>query len=192
MRESLTPVPPDANKPQVLKLGDGTMLQLDASSIPDPPAISFANDISSLNGMWDDHTEHWQGISVIVIQGHPIAIEHWPVLYRYGGNQQWKGTKNKWTDCAQDIIQCYRQSSPEAFWAKFSIDGECMTFTAIIQKLHNTRKEVHSCIVQQAHKEFGPTFDASFTYQRGGREYVMTKPSTIVKRYIELTGKGPV
>ncbi|KAG1775884.1 hypothetical protein EV702DRAFT_1233273 [Suillus placidus] len=148
MRESLTPVPPDANKPRVLKLGDGTMLQLDASSIPDPPAVSFANDVSSLNGMWDDHTEHWQGVSVIVIQGHPIAIEHWHVLYRYGGDQQWKGTKNKWTDW-HDIIQCYHQSSPEAFWAKFSIDGEHMTFTAIIQKLCDTRKEAHSCIMQQ-------------------------------------------
>ncbi|KAG1901177.1 uncharacterized protein F5891DRAFT_950945, partial [Suillus fuscotomentosus] len=176
---------------RMLKLGDGTMLQLDDSDIPDPPAISFSNDISSLNSMWDDHTEHWQGASFIVIQGHPIAIEHWPVLYRYGRDQQWKGTKNKWTDW-RDIIQCYRQGSPEEFWAKFSIDGEHMTFTTIIQKLRDVRKETHSHIMQQAYEEFGATFNAHFTYRRGGKEYVMTKPSAIAKRYTELTGKGPV
>ncbi|KAG1752751.1 uncharacterized protein EDB91DRAFT_1343747 [Suillus paluster] len=169
VREAPTPAKPDTNKARVLKLGDGTTLQLDDGDIPDPPAISFANDISSLNEMWDDHTEHWRGISIIVIQGHPIAIEHWPVLYRYGRDQQWKGTKNKWTDW-RDIVECYRQSSPEEFWAKFSVDGEHATFTTIVQKLRDARKAAHSRIVQQAHEEFGPAFDAHFTYRRGGRD----------------------
>jgi hypothetical protein len=99
-RESPTPDEPDATvRSRVLKLGDGTLLHLAADSgIPDPPAVSFADDIPRLNGMWDDHTEHWQGRSVITIQGHPIAIEYWPLLYRYGGDNRWKGTKSRWTD----------------------------------------------------------------------------------------------
>ncbi|KAG2101838.1 uncharacterized protein F5147DRAFT_810807 [Suillus discolor] len=83
---------------RVLKLGNGTLLQVADDEIPDPPAISFVNDIPWLNGMWDDRTEHWQGMSIINIQGHPIAIKYWPLLYCYGHDQQWKGTKNKWTD----------------------------------------------------------------------------------------------
>lgn len=83
---------------RVLKLGNGTLLQVADNEIPDPPAISFVNDIPRLNGMWDNHTEHWQGMSIINIQGHPIAIEYWPLLYHYGHDQQWKGMKNKWTD----------------------------------------------------------------------------------------------
>lgn len=73
-------------------------MQVDASEIPDPPAISFAHDIPCLNGMWDDHTEHWKGLSVIVIRSNPIAAKYWPLLYRYSKEHQWQGTKNKWND----------------------------------------------------------------------------------------------
>jgi hypothetical protein len=92
------PTESPTGKPRLLQLGDGTILQVDASKIPDPPAISFAHDIPRLNDMWDDHTEHWKGLSVIVIRSHPISVEYWPLLYRYGKQQQWQGTKNKWND----------------------------------------------------------------------------------------------
>ncbi|KAG2141618.1 hypothetical protein BD769DRAFT_1349586, partial [Suillus cothurnatus] len=174
---------------RLLQLGDGTILQVDASEIPDPPAISFAHDIPRLNDMWDDHTEHWKGLSVIVIRGHPIAVEYWPLLYRYGKQQQWQGTKNKWNDW-RVIVERYRQGSPEQFWATFSVEGEHMKYTTIVQKLHDIRMSVDSRLAEQAHREFGATFDARFTYWRGGQEYVMTKVSAIAKRYIELTGKG--
>jgi len=92
-------VPTDsAAKAHMLKLGNGTLLHLADDEIPDPPAVSFVNDIPRLNAMWDDHTEHWEGKSVFTIQGHPIAIEHWPLLYRYGRERQWQGTKSRWSD----------------------------------------------------------------------------------------------
>lgn len=83
---------------RTLTLGDGTVLQLADSDIPDPPAVSFVNDIARLNSMWDDRTHHWEGNSVMVIQGHPISLDLWPQLYRYGHDDQWKGTKSKWMD----------------------------------------------------------------------------------------------
>ena len=206
---SATSAEPDTTvKSRVLKLGDGTLLHLADGDIPDPPAVSFVDDIPRLNGMWDDRTEHWQGRSVITIQGHPIAIEYWPLLYRYGRDNQWKGTKSKWTDyrvrlsllpsdcppdlclCSQDIILRYRQGSPEQFWAEFSADGEHMKFTSIIQKLRDMRKSAYCDVERQARETYGPEFDAHFTYRRGGKEYVMTKPSAIAKRYGELTGNG--
>ncbi|KAG2133269.1 uncharacterized protein EDB93DRAFT_1175107 [Suillus bovinus] len=178
--------PPAIGNPRLLHLGDGTILQVDDSEIPDPPAISFAHDIAHLNSMWDDHSEYWKGLSVIVIRGHPIAVKYWPVLYRYGKDKQWKGPKKKWSDW-RDIIECYRQGSPEQFWATFSAKGEHMKYSAIVDKLHDVRKSTQSRIVEQVRREFGATFDTDFTYRRGGGEYVMTRPSAIVKRYFELT-----
>ncbi|KAG1800776.1 uncharacterized protein HD556DRAFT_1304785 [Suillus plorans] len=121
-------------KPRLLQLGDGTVLQVDASEIPDPPAISF-----------DDHTEHWKGLSVIVIRGHPITVEYWPLLYRYGKEQQWQSTKNKWNDW-RVIVKCYHQDSPEQFWATFSAKGERMKYTTIVQKLRDMRMSIDSRI----------------------------------------------
>jgi len=67
-----------------------------------------------------------------------------------------------------------------------------MKFTTIIQKLREVRKSAHAYAVQQARKEFGAEFNAQFTYRRGDQDYVMTRPSAIVKRYTELTGKDVV
>jgi hypothetical protein len=52
------------------------------------------------------------------------------------------------------------------------------------------RKLAYCDIEHQARKTYGSEFDARFTYRRGGKEYVMTKPSAIAKRYGELTGTG--
>ncbi|KAG1825453.1 uncharacterized protein BJ212DRAFT_1294889 [Suillus subaureus] len=108
-------------KPWLLQLGDGTILQVDTSEIPDPPAISFAHDILHLNDMWDDHTEHWK-------------VEYWPLLYCYGKQQQWQGMKNKWNDY------------PKQFWATFSAKGEHMKYTIIIQKLCDIHMHTESLV----------------------------------------------
>jgi hypothetical protein len=89
----------------------------------------------------------------------------------------------------QDIIQRYRQGSPEQFWAEFSENGEHMKFTSIVQKLREMRKSVCHDIEQQAREAYGPEFSTHFTYRRGGKEYVLTRPSAIAKRYQELAGK---
>ncbi|KAG1816279.1 hypothetical protein EV424DRAFT_1348246 [Suillus variegatus] len=147
---------------RVLKLGNGTLLQVADNEIPDPPAISFVNDIPRLNGIWDNHTEHWQDMSIINIQGHPIAIEYWPLLYHYGHDQQWKGMKNKWTDW-RDIVEWYRQGTPEQFWARFrAANGEPLKFTAIIHRLCKERKDAHFALVERACEEYGSDF--FFTY----------------------------
>jgi hypothetical protein len=64
-----------------------------------------------------------------------------------------------------------------------------MTFTSIIQKLRDMRKSACYDIEQQARQVYSHNFDTHFSYRRGGKEYVMTKPSAIAKRYRELTGK---
>lgn len=81
-----------------LKLGDGTEVSFSVSSVPDPVAVTFTQDIPRLNAMWDDTSPHWGGESVLTIKGHPIPIVYWPDVYRYGKFGQWQGTKSCWTD----------------------------------------------------------------------------------------------
>ncbi|KAG2131340.1 hypothetical protein DEU56DRAFT_740110 [Suillus clintonianus] len=130
-------------------------------------------------------TSDWLGDSVIKIRGHPIALEFWPQLYRYGHNDQWKGTKSKWTDW-RDVVERYRQGSPEQFWAAFSADSKHLKFTAIIRALHEERASIHAAVAECAHREYGAQFADLFTYRKGGEEHLMTKPSAIMKRYKEL------
>jgi hypothetical protein len=80
---------------RAITLGNGTQLTLTLAEIPDPPAVSFVNNIPWLNQMWDDISIHWRHESRLHIQGHPIALSHWPVLYRYSGVTTWKGIKGK-------------------------------------------------------------------------------------------------
>jgi hypothetical protein len=81
---------------RLLNLGDGEVLRITSDSIPDPPAISFANDIPLLNSMWDFRSAEWSGTFPLVVDGHPIPVSHWPELYKYGKKDQWKGMKARW------------------------------------------------------------------------------------------------
>jgi hypothetical protein len=76
-------------------LGNGTELKLTLAEIPDPPAVSFVDNIPRLNQMWDDTSIHWRNESRLYIQDHAIALSHWPVLYKYSGAPTWKGIKGK-------------------------------------------------------------------------------------------------
>ena len=85
-----------------LCLGDGTILTLTRTEVPDPPAVSFATDIARLNRIWDDTSMYWTPAEcVLKIHNHPIALVHWPAIYSYGKKGQWRGTLNKWSDCSQ-------------------------------------------------------------------------------------------
>jgi hypothetical protein len=94
----------------LLKLGDGTVLQFSKESVPDPPAVSFANDIPWLSGMWDNTSSYWTGQSCISIDNHLIAIIYWPQLYKYGKTSQWKGIKSRYIDWKVSISTCFFSS----------------------------------------------------------------------------------
>jgi hypothetical protein len=107
-RPLLPPTPPPPPPPAIsfvapttfsertLILGNRHVVRFTVESIPDPPFVSFANNLPRLNSMWDDTTPHWCGMSPLVIGGHPIAVVYWPDVYKYGKKDQWKGTKAKW------------------------------------------------------------------------------------------------
>jgi hypothetical protein len=76
-------------------LMNGTEPKLTLAEIPDPPVVSFVDNIPRLNQIWDDTSIHWREDLWLHIRGHPIALSHWPVLYKYSGAPTWKGIKGK-------------------------------------------------------------------------------------------------
>lgn len=82
-----------------LCLGNGTILDFTKEEVGDPPAISFANNISCLIQTWDDTLDGWNPDKCVLhIQGQPIALVYWRDVYIYGKKGQWKGIQNRWTD----------------------------------------------------------------------------------------------
>ncbi|KIJ08193.1 hypothetical protein PAXINDRAFT_54741, partial [Paxillus involutus ATCC 200175] len=154
-------------------LGDRSILTLTPADIPDPVAVSFANDIPRLNTMWDDVTPHWQGESVLKIKGHPIAIERWP-----------EGTKHRWSGW-RAIVHRYRQGTPEEFWQEFSVDGRRMSFTTIVTCLREDRKRESEQAARTAQEG-----SVQFTYRKGNQVHVLTKPSAIARRFKALNGNS--
>jgi hypothetical protein len=77
-----------------ITLAGGVCVVFTERDVPRPPSISFARDVEkdfpTLNGMWDDRTEHWAGVSFLNIQGHPIPLAYWKAVYSSKRGNGWK------------------------------------------------------------------------------------------------------
>lgn len=92
---------------ECIELANGRMFRFSKWSIPDPPSISFAKDLPRLVRMWDDGSPEWNpSEAVLHIQGEPIALKYWPLLYRYGKPGQWTGTKKNWAKWQVRVCPC--------------------------------------------------------------------------------------
>jgi hypothetical protein len=200
------PAPPQSIHPprcRSLTLGNGVVLQFTEEDIPTPPAISFAENLTLLNQMWDDTPPHWQGHSALIIRGIPIPIVYWRKIYsRLHG--EWKGLKSNWSlwkaslsPCAQFIpdshylsqmiVARWRQGSEADFWKVFSDDnGNRMTYTAIVKALKSDRVKSDEDTAAIAKREYGSEFGEVFVYRKNGAVHVKTKPSDIAKQYRKL------
>jgi hypothetical protein len=87
------------------------------------------------------------------------------------------------------IIECWRQSTEEHFWLKFSdSDGNRLSYTAIVKQLADLRLAEDEKIAAMAKEQYGDEFSSIFTYKKGGRTYVKRKSAHIARQYRELTG----
>ncbi|KAN0085980.1 hypothetical protein V8E55_007114 [Tylopilus felleus] len=115
-----------------LTLGDGTVLTFTTDDIPDPPLPRTA---------------------FLCIKDRPIAVKYWPTVYCHTKDpqkcKQWQGTKNNWCKW-KDVIERYRQGTPEQFWEKFSQNGKRMSFTVIDRHLRLIRKEENDRATEEA------------------------------------------
>lgn len=97
---STTALPAPLILPQALlptrsiTLAGGVRIVFTEKDVPRPPSVSFARDVKrdfpTLNGMWDDHTVHWAGVSFLNIQGHPIPLVYWKAVYSTKQGNSWK------------------------------------------------------------------------------------------------------
>ncbi|KAH9011179.1 hypothetical protein EDB83DRAFT_2580439, partial [Lactarius deliciosus] len=175
---------------EYLKLANGAVLSFSKQSVPDPPSISFAKDIPRLIRMWDDGSPEWSpSEAVLRVQGVPIALKHWPVLYRYGKSGQWAGTKKNWAHW-RDIATSWQELTEKGFWLKFSTDHQPMSYTAICEVLKEERAAANRRLAQQAKDEYGDGFSSVFEYRRGSDHLVKNNQSAIAKQYRSLQMAG--
>lgn len=88
----------------------------------------------------------------------------------------------------QVIIERWRQGSPDDFWNEFT-DAQTNKFlsvTVILARLRAERKSSDAELAQAAQNMYGDDFNQLFRYTKGGREQVMTRVSSIAKRFREL------
>jgi hypothetical protein len=92
--------------PLHIELANGRKLRFSKQSIPNPPPFSFVKDIPLLVRMWDDGSSKWNPLEAVLhIQGEPIALKYWQLLYRYSG--QWTGIKKNWGNWQVRVCSCY-------------------------------------------------------------------------------------
>ncbi|KAH9020930.1 hypothetical protein EDB85DRAFT_2001884 [Lactarius pseudohatsudake] len=169
-----------------LKLGNGRSLCFEKQSVPDPPLVSFAKDLPRLVRAWDDSSPEWTpSEAVLRIQGEPIALKHWPTVYRYGKSGQWAGTKKNWAHW-RDIATSWQELTETGFWQKFTADGQPMSYTAICEALKEERMAADRCLAEQAKDKYGDGFGAAFEYRRGSEHIVRNKSSAIARHYRSL------
>lgn len=63
-----------------------------------------------------------------------------------------------------------------------------MTYTAIVKRLRDMRKQADIDLAAQARREYGVRFGDDFTYVQGGKTVVMSHPAVIAKQYRKLHG----
>ncbi|KAJ6448823.1 hypothetical protein C8R45DRAFT_1132702 [Mycena sanguinolenta] len=81
---------------RTLQLANGRVLVFRESDIPDPPAVSYANNCEDLLGVWTDKSLDWNGKSPLKVKGVPVPLVYWPLVYKYWKGNQWKGAKKSW------------------------------------------------------------------------------------------------
>jgi hypothetical protein len=82
------------------------------------------------------------------------------------------------------IIQRWRQGSEADFWRDFSdTSGQRLTYTAIIDRLAQERKESDNEMANRAKQEYGDRFSEVFWYKKNGVRCVKVKACDIAKQY---------
>ncbi len=88
------PLPQTPLPTRSIRLAGGIRIVFTEDDVPRPPSVSFARnvkkDFPALNGMWDDHAEHWAGVSFLTIRGHPIPLVYWKAVYSAKQGNGWK------------------------------------------------------------------------------------------------------
>jgi hypothetical protein len=91
------PIPQISTRPREKTLNMGTRsITFTALDIPDPPHISFANDMRSLLNNWESTS--YPGHIYIRIKGVGIPLKYWSQVYRWAKPEVWTTIKDHWNN----------------------------------------------------------------------------------------------
>ncbi|PIL33098.1 hypothetical protein GSI_04547 [Ganoderma sinense ZZ0214-1] len=161
--------------------------------VPDPPAVSFSDNLSQL-------FREWYVSSLLIVNGHGIPIQHWPWFYKEKRNIRtnvWSVIRMKWTIWKFIVEEFERHGTEEAFWGEHSdSDGKRHNFKRICSDLKTGRKNDNRRDADAALNYFGhdlshPDALGYFTYKRTGKTLTMTKPEKIGGQWRKLLKEHP-
>ncbi|KAH9003273.1 hypothetical protein EDB86DRAFT_2826459 [Lactarius hatsudake] len=159
---------------------------LRSRAFPTLPLVSFARDLPRLMRTWDDSSPEWTpSEAVLRIQGEPIALKHWPTVYRYSKSGQWACTKKNWAHW-RDIATSWQELTETSFWQKFTADGQPMSYTAICEALRRSAWPPIAASPSRPKTSTATGFGAAFGYRRGSEHIVRNKSSAIARHYRSL------
>ncbi|KAI0721352.1 hypothetical protein C8T65DRAFT_692418 [Cerioporus squamosus] len=169
---------------------DGDELAFDRTQVPNPPKVSFANDLPRLFREW--HTSE-----ILTVNGRGIPVKHWDLFYkkRIGIKQHaWDVVRVQWGNWKACFLVTEREtfSSEAMFWAKYSdSEGNRLSFQKILDILQGSRKTDDDRNAAAALWFFDgnlaqPGAHGYFAYRKSGTFYVCTKTQTIASKWRKL------
>ncbi|KAI1789724.1 hypothetical protein LXA43DRAFT_1096140 [Ganoderma leucocontextum] len=168
---------------------DGTTLYFDKTwQVPNPPKVTFADDLSQL-------FKEWYVSDLLLVNGRGIPVKDWDRFYkkRIGIKQHaWELVRVQWGTWKFIVTERQRFASEELFWAHYSDkDGNRLNFKTICDLLQDGRKENDERDAAAARWFFGndladPAAHNYFHYKKSGKRYLCTKVQTIAAKWRQL------
>jgi hypothetical protein len=87
-------------------------------------------------------------------------------------------------------VKRWRQSSEQEFWREFSdASGQKLSYTTIVDRLTQIRKERDRKMADRAKAHYGENFKNVFVYKKSGACFVKTKDRDIAKQFQQELAK---
>ncbi|KAF9488748.1 hypothetical protein BDN71DRAFT_1533769 [Pleurotus eryngii] len=123
--------------------------------------------------------------------GHGASVPAGPssggaIVHRALSLQAWNGLKKCWHEHKM-IAEHWLGTTPTLFWTEFTNPkGEHLSYTAILGELQRRNKEQNTQAAKAAHAWYGSNFSDQFTYEKHGKTYVLSQPSSIAKQFCNM------
>ncbi|OJT09401.1 hypothetical protein TRAPUB_14125 [Trametes pubescens] len=172
---------------------DGVRIAFDKTTVPNPPQVSFADDISRLFREWHQ-SEH------LTIGGWGIPIKHWGWFYKkrtHIKSHAWDVIRAKWNKWKSIVEERERFASDTVLWEKYSDpSGAHLNQQAILVRLQNNREADNKWDAAAALKFFGNDLTRQethqyFMYRKRNIVEVCQKLEAIARKWRELLAEHP-
>ncbi|KAF8422816.1 hypothetical protein L210DRAFT_3421456 [Boletus edulis BED1] len=140
--------------------------------------------IEEINARWDDDPNHWRGNSYIRLDEVPVPMFYWREIYANRFPAIWSTIKSQWNKYKM-VVEYYRRSSPEAFRARFSVNGTLLGLNDITSRIRAERAEEDHTLASHARKALGDELQVLTTYRKGSNRVTMQSDRAIARKLRE-------